>query len=151
MKMREFVSETWLPQPVEKVFAFFSDPANLDAITPPWLSFRTVTPMPITMGNGTLIDYRLKVRGLPMGWRSRISAWEPPHRFIDEQIRGPYSLWIHEHTFTAKDGGTAIGDRVRYATPFDFLVHRLMVRPDIERIFAHRTHVLSKLFGASAS
>ncbi|MGY8671429.1 MAG: SRPBCC family protein, partial [Verrucomicrobiia bacterium] len=90
MKVHEFSSEIWLPLPPEEIFPFFADAANLDAITPPWLSFRIATPPPITMREGALIDYRLKVRGIPLGWRTRINVWEPPHRFEDEQLRGPY-------------------------------------------------------------
>jgi ligand-binding SRPBCC domain-containing protein len=82
-----------------------------------------------------------------MRWRTLISAWEPPHRFVDEQLKGPYRQWIHEHSFEAKDGGTLARDRVQYAVPFDTLVHRLWVKPDIERIFAHRESVLRERFG----
>ena len=146
MKVREFQCELWLPLPPEQLFPFFADAANLDAITPPWLHFRIVTPTPIVMRAGALIDYQLRVRGLPLRWRTRINLWEPPHRFEDEQLRGPYRLWIHEHTFEARDGGTLARDRVRYATPFDWLVHHSLVRPDIEKIFEHRSAMLRKRF-----
>ena len=146
MKIREFNSEIWLPLPPEELFLFFADAANLDAITPPWLSFRIVTPGPIVMRPGALIDYRLRVHGLPLRWRTRINVWEPPHRFVDEQIRGPYRQWIHEHTFTAHEGGTLARDHVRYAVPLDFLTHAWLVRPDVEKIFAHRTRALEKRF-----
>jgi ligand-binding SRPBCC domain-containing protein len=148
---RVFESELWLPRPREEVFAFFSNAANLDAITPAWLHFRTLTPQPITLRKGATIDYRLRIRGVPIRWRTLISEWEPPHRFVDEQLRGPYRQWIHEHTFTERDGGTLVRDRVRYAVPFDSLVHRLLVRPDVERIFAHRAAVLQQLFGSIAA
>ena len=101
------------------------------------------------MKAGALIDYRLRVHGLPLCWRTRINVWQPPHRFVDEQIRGPYRQWIHEHTFEARDGGTLARDVVRYAVPLDFLVHGLLVRPDIERIFQYRTEALQKRFPAS--
>ena len=146
MDTHEFKSEIWLPRPVEEVFAFFSDPTNLDSITPPWLNFRMVTPRPIEMRVGTLLDYKLRIWGFPVRWRSRIIAWEPPHRFVDEQVRGPYRLWIHEHNFEPRDGGTLVRDHVRYAVPFDWLVHKLMVRPDVERIFAYRTECLQRRF-----
>ncbi|MGE5207767.1 MAG: SRPBCC family protein [Alphaproteobacteria bacterium] len=146
MATHEFNSEIWLPHPVEEVFAFFSNPANLDSITPPWLRFRMVTPGPIEMRAGTLLDYRLRIRGFPVRWRSKITTWKPPSRFVDEQIRGPYRLWIHEHDFEARDGGTLVRDHVRYAVPFDWLVHRLLVRPDVERIFAYRTESLQRRF-----
>ncbi len=148
MVTHEFRSEIWLPRPIEEVFAFFADPKNLDSITPAWLSFRMVTPEPIEMRAGTLLDYRLRIRGLPISWRSKITAWQPPHRFVDEQIRGPYQLWIHEHCFEARDAGTLAQDHVRYAVPFDWLLHKLMVRPDVERIFAYRTGCLRRKFAA---
>ncbi|MDP2138882.1 MAG: SRPBCC family protein [Candidatus Didemnitutus sp.] len=146
MKQRTFQAEIWLPLPPEELFGFFADAANLDAITPPWLNFRMVTPPPIAMREGALIDYRLSLHGIPLRWRTLISVWQPPGRFVDEQVRGPYRQWIHEHTFEARDGGTLARDVVHYAVPLDFLVHRWFVRPDIERIFAYRTAALRKLF-----
>lgn len=147
MRVHEFKSEVWLPRGREEIFAFFSNASNLDAITPDWLLFRTLTPPPIEMRNGALIDYKLRLRGLPMRWRTKITMWEPPSRFVDEQIRGPYRQWIHEHTFADRDGGTLVRDRVRYAVPFDLLVHRWLVRRDIERIFRHRTEKLRQCLG----
>ena len=146
MRLREFSSEIWLPLPPVELFPFFSDAANLDAITPTWLNFKIVTPGPIVMRPGALIDYRLRVHGLPLRWRTRINVWEPPHRFVDEQTRGPYRQWIHEHTFEERNGGTLARDHVRYAVPFDFLTHAMFVRPDIEKIFAYRTRALQKRF-----
>ena len=147
MKIREFESELWLPRPREEVFEFFADPANLEAITPPWVRFHTLTPRPIEMRAGTLIDYRLRVRGFPVRWRTRIRAWEPPFRFVDEQLRGPYRLWVHEHEFESRDGGTLVRDRVRYAVPFDFLVHKLFVEGDIAKILNYRRDQLLRRFG----
>ena len=149
MKVRQFLSELWLPRPREEVFAFFSDARNLDAITPPWVRFRMLTPGPIEMKTGALIDYKLRVHGLPIRWRTRITEWEPPIRFVDEQLRGPYRLWVHEHDFESRDGGTLMRDRVRYAVPFDFLVHKFLVQRDVERIFAYRTESLLRRFGVS--
>lgn len=146
MRVREFQSELWLPLPPTELFPFFAGAANLETLTPPWLNFKIVTPTPILMHEGTLIDYRLRVRGVPMRWRTRINVWQPPHRFVDEQIRGPYRQWIHEHTFEPRDGGTLARDVVKYAAPFDFLVHRLLVRRDVEKIFAFRTQELQKRF-----
>jgi len=146
MIVREFKAELWLPLPPADVFPFFSDAASLDAITPPWLSFRIVTPLPVRMREGALIDYRLRVHVLPLRWRTRINAWQPPHRFVDEQVRGPYRLWIHEHTFEPRNGGTLARDRVRYAVPFDALLHRWFVRPDIEKIFDFRMAELKRRF-----
>ena len=147
MRVRNFDSQLWLPQPRDKVFAVFSDAANLDAITPPWLNFRTVTPGPIEMHLGTMIDYNLRVHGFPVRWRSEITVWDPPTRFVDEQRSGPYRLWIHEHIFTERDGGTLVGDRVQYAVPFDRLVH-MLVRRDVERIFRYRGEMLRLRFAA---
>ena len=96
-----------LDVPPERAFAFFADARNLEAITPPWLRFRVVTPDPITMRPGTLIDYRLRLHGLPLRWRTRIDAWEPPHRFVDIQLRGPYALWEHTHTFAPAGAGAS--------------------------------------------
>ena len=149
MRIREFRSELWLPLPPEELFTFFGDAGNLDAITPPWLHFHIVTPVPIAMREGALIDYRLRMHGIPLRWRTRISAWEPPHRFVDEQIRGPYRQWIHEHTFEARDGGTLARDLVRYGVPFDLLTHRWFVRPEVERIFRYRAEVLQRRFGGA--
>jgi hypothetical protein len=151
MSIHQFESELWLPRPREEVFAFFSNPSNLDAITPPWLQFRTITPAPIEMRAGALIDYKLRLRGFTMRWRTKIKVWEPPMRFVDEQIRGPYRTWIHEHTFENRDGGTLVCDRVRYAVPFDLFVHGWLVRPDIERIFRYRTEKLREYFGTNES
>lgn len=147
MTIREFRTELWLPLSPEELFPFFADAANLESITPPLLHFHVVTPSPIAMREGALIDYRLRVHGFPVRWRTRISAWDPPHRFVDEQMRGPYRQWIHEHTFEARDGGTLARDVVRYAVPFDFIAHRWFVRPDVERIFQYRSEALQRLFG----
>lgn len=150
MRESRFESELWLPRPVEEVFPFFADAGNLERLTPPWLRFRILTPRPIEMRPGALIDYRLRVHGLPLAWRTRIEAWEPPHRFVDAQLRGPYRLWHHTHTFEARDGGTLCRDVVRYAVPGGALVDRLLVRRDVERIFAYRREELNRIFGAAA-
>jgi hypothetical protein len=150
MKVRNFRCEQWLPRPREEVFAFFAEAANLDAITPGWLRFRTVTPAPIVMGENVVLEHRLRLYGIPIRWRSGINVWQPPSRFVDEQISGPYRLWIHEHLFEARDGGTLVRDEVRYAVPFDFLAH-WFVRRDVERIFAHRRKMLRRKFGIKES
>jgi ligand-binding SRPBCC domain-containing protein len=146
VKIREFKTELWLPLPPEKVFPFFADAFNLETITPTWLNFNVLTPRPIEMREGTLIDYKLRVHGLPVRWRTLISAWSPPHRFEDRQLRGPYRQWIHTHTFEPHDGGTLCRDVVKYAAPFDFLTHELFVRRDVEKIFAFRAEALKKHF-----
>lgn len=153
MKPLVLEARQWFPETREKVFEFFADAGNLNSITPDWLGFRIVTPLPITMRIGTIIDYRLRVRGWPVKWRTRITAWEPPLRFVDEQVRGPYRLWRHEHTFVADRTGTLTIDRVEYAvplqsTPIGALSHRWWVRPELERIFNHRRNRLAELFGS---
>ena len=144
--MFRFETSVWLPRPRDEVFVFFADAANLEAITPPWLNFHILTPPPIAMRAGALIDYRLRVHGLPLRWRTRIAVWEPPARFVDEQLRGPYRRWVHEHTFVERDGGTLCGDRVEYDVLGGRLVERLFVRRDVERIFAHRKERLTEMF-----
>ena len=136
-----------LPVPAERAFAFFSDARNLEAITPPWLRFRVLTPGAIEMRPDALIEYRLRLHGIPLSWLTRIDVWEPPHRFVDVQLRGPYALWEHTHTF-APDGADAvvISDRVRYALPFGRLgelARRLFVRRDLDRIFDHRMRAIA--------
>jgi ligand-binding SRPBCC domain-containing protein len=134
----------------DEVFAFFGNARNLEAITPPLLRFRIVTPAPITMGAGTLLRYRLRVRGMPLSWLTVIQEWNPPHRFVDEQLSGPYALWHHTHSFEPDgDGGTIMRDVVRYALPFGVLgelAHRLVVRSDLERIFDFRERAVAARF-----
>jgi ligand-binding SRPBCC domain-containing protein len=147
--VRTLTTEFWLPQPLEEIFAFFSDAFNLDLLTPPWLHFRIQTPHPIAMRQGTRIDYRIRWRGLPLRWRTEIAAWEPPYRFVDQQIRGPYTHWVHEHTFESQAGGTILRDRVEYAVPgwiVAALLARFVVAPDVERIFAFRRAKIQELF-----
>jgi len=141
-----FESEVVLARPRDVVFAYFADAANLQELTPPWLHFRVLTPMPVAMSVGQLLEYRVRVRGVAMRWNSLISVWDPPRRFVDVQLKGPYRTWIHEHGFEERDGGTVCRDRVRYSVPGGWLVNRLLVRPDIERIFRYRTKKLRELF-----
>ena len=138
----------------DTVFAFFSDATNLERLTPPWLRFHIVTEQPIVMRAGLLIDYRLRVHLVPLRWQSEITDWEPPFRFVDEQRKGPYRYWRHEHRFVecGEDGsGTAVYDQVRYAVRGGGLVNRLFVAPDIERIFAFRRDRLRELLGGPAA
>ena len=146
MRVRNFQSELWVQQPRDKVFAFFADAQNLDLITPPWLHFRTVTMGSGEMRQGTVMNHFLRLHGFPLRWRSKITAWDPPARFVDEQVRGPYRLWIHEHRFEEQNGGTLVHDHVRYAVLFDFLIHQLFIQPDIRRIFAYREKKLREIF-----
>ena len=137
-----------LAKPLAEVFPFFADAYNLETLTPPWLNFEVLTPRPIEMKPGTTIDYKLKMRGLPIRWTSEITAWEPPFRFIDEQRKGPYSLWVHEHRFREVDGHTIADDHIRYAVPGGALVHSLFVRRDVQGIFAFRKKRMQELFGS---
>ena len=148
MRRFQFQSTLWVPRPREEVFAFFSDALNLERITPPWLQFHVITPTPIRMEVGTQIDYRIKIRGIPARWRSRITVWEPPGRFVDEQVRGPYRLWVHEHRFTEDSTGTVCEDHVQYAPPGGALINRLFVERDIRNIFSYRTERLRQIFGS---
>ncbi|MXX68828.1 MAG: SRPBCC family protein [Gemmatimonadales bacterium] len=147
MRDRIFVAWQWVPSPLERTFSFFADAHNLERITPPFVKFRIVTPPPIEMRVGTLIDYRLRLHGIPLRWRSEITHWDPPRRFIDEQRRGPYRKWIHEHRFEAEDGGTRVEDHVTYAVPGGALIDRWFVRPDLKRIFEYRHSAISEVLG----
>ncbi|MCG3174369.1 MAG: hypothetical protein GMKNLPBB_02603 [Myxococcota bacterium] len=149
MKVFTLHRELWLPRPREDLFRFFADAFNLERITPPFLHFRVITPRPIEMKAGTLIDYRLRLHGFPLGWRTLIRLWEPPFRFQDVQIKGPYSLWEHTHVFEEKEGGTSCLDEVRYGMIGGPLVNRLLVRRNLERIFDYRNQKLSEFFGGS--
>lgn len=139
--------------PIERAFEFYGDARNLEAITPPWLGFEVTTPAPIEMGEGTLIEYRLKLHGVPIRWRTRIEAWEPPHRFVDVQVSGPYALWEHIHTFEPEgEEAVVIGDRVRYAVPLGPLgkiADRVLVRRDVERIFDYRREAVAREMGGA--
>jgi ligand-binding SRPBCC domain-containing protein len=141
--------EQRLPAPPDAVFAFFSDAGNLEAITPPWLRFEVVTPRPIAMRAGALIEYRLVLHRLPIAWLTRIEEWEPAVRFVDMQLTGPYRLWHHTHEFRPDGaGGTVMTDTVRYALPYGplgALAHRVLVRRDVERIFDHRARAVPAL------
>ena len=134
--------EQRLPGTPEEVFPFFSDADNLEAITPPWLAFHVVTPRPIDMGVGTLIEYKLRLRGIPVSWLTRIEVWEPGVRFVDAQLSGPYKLWHHTHEFEPDgDSGTIMRDVVRYALPYwplGEVAHALLVKRDLARIFDFR-------------
>ena len=145
--------EQFVPRPLEEVFEFFSDARNLQVITPPWLNFQILTRGPIHVEAGTLLDYRLKWHGLPIAWQTKIITWNPPRSFVDLQLRGPYKLWHHTHTFAAVPGGTQMTDVVNYELPLGFMgaiAHRLRVRSDLERVFDYRMKVIAERFPAEA-
>lgn len=140
-------SHIWLDRPLDQVFGFFADAYNLEEITPPWLRFRVLTERPIEMRPGARIDYRLRIHGVPVRWRTEITAWEPPHCFVDEQIAGPYRLWRHEHRFTAYGDRTLAEDHVEYRPIGGALVHELFVKNDVRTIFEYRRARLEERFG----
>ena len=147
----ELTTWQWLPRPRPEVFAFFSDARNLERITPAFLNFHVLASGTIEMRVGALIDYRLRLRGVPLRWQSEITVWDPPRRFADVQGRGPYRQWDHTHTFEEENGGTMVHDRVLYRLPGPDLLTRavnaLLVAPDTRRIFTFRHAALEACFG----
>ncbi len=153
---RTYIKESslWLDAPIDDVFAFFSKAENLQRVTPDWFSLEITTPGRIEMRVGTLIDYRLKVHHVPLRWRTRIDQWDPPRVFADTQLKGPYKRWYHTHTFESERGGTRCGDRVEYQVPggpLSPIIHKLMVKPDVDTIFEYRREQLVKIFGGDNS
>jgi ligand-binding SRPBCC domain-containing protein len=145
--------EMSVPVSVQEAFQFFEDPHNLSRITPPSLDFRIVTPEPIEMRKGAEIDYRIRLLGIPVAWKTIITEYEPPFFFVDEQARGPYRYWRHRHSFRPTEVGTVVGDRVEYALPLGWIgqaVHRLAVRRELRRIFAYRQAALKDLLRGAA-
>jgi len=144
---RTILREQIVTAPLDAVFAFYADASNLERLTPPWLRFEIVTHPPIEMRPGARIDYRIRLRGFPMRWQSEITRWDPPHAFRDEQRRGPYRSWIHDHEFVSHPAGTLVRDRIRYSVAGGALVDRLFVRKDVARIFDYRVERLAEIFG----
>jgi ligand-binding SRPBCC domain-containing protein len=144
-------SRLLLPAPRERVFEFFATPENLAAITPRWLGLTLLTPAPIVMAAGTVLDYRIRWLGLPFRWRSLIREYDPPYRFVDVQVIGPYTRWEHRHMFLEEEGGTVVEDRVTYRLPLGplgVLAHRLCARRQLEAIFAYRQERLCSLLAS---
>jgi ligand-binding SRPBCC domain-containing protein len=141
--------EQFIPRPLEEVFAFFSDAHNLEVITPDFLHFKILTPDPLMLTAGFVMDYRLQLFGVPLNWQSRIETFDPPRSFTDVQLRGPYRLWHHVHRFTAVAGGTQMVDEVDYALPLGPLgpvAHALFVRSTLGRIFDYRRDRVAEMF-----
>ena len=148
MRLRQLKREQVVKRPLDEVFDFFAQAENLERITPPWLRFRVLTPAPIEMGSGTVIDYRLRLHRLPVRWTSRIELWERERRFVDQQVRGPYRFWRHMHEFVRVGLDTCVRDLVEYALPLGRpgdLVGMPVVRRDLARIFDYRRDAVARL------
>lgn len=143
--------QTFIPRPRSDVFAFFANAENLEHITPPQLRFTMITPTPITMHAGALIEYRLRLFGVPIYWKTRICEWNPDTSFVDEQLAGPYAEWVHTHSFREVNGGTEMSDVIRYRLPFYPFgeIARPIVAMQLDHIFAYRATVISRLLGAA--
>jgi ligand-binding SRPBCC domain-containing protein len=153
MRVHALRREQRLPGPPEAAFPFFADARNLEAITPPLLRFRLLTPDPIEMGVGTFLQYSLRLRGVPVRWDTLIQEWDPPHRFVDVQVRGPYRLWHHTHELEPLGDGTLMRDTVRYAIGFGALgeiARRAVVARDLDAIFAFRAERVPELVAAAS-
>lgn len=154
MKIHQLEREQWIPAPLERVFGFFANAANLEAITPRWLGFRILTPLPIEMRTEARIEYRIRLAGVPLRWRTRIAVWEPMRRFVDVQESGPYALWEHTHGFEPCGGGVLMRDGVRYALPLGPLgevAHAVAVRAALAAIFDHRHRCIAARFPRAQS
>ncbi len=150
MKKHVLVREQFVPRQRSEVFSFFSRPENLGRLTPDSLGFQILTPSPIRMQRGAIVDYTITIAGIRSRWRTIITEYEPEHSFVDEQLSGPYSFWHHRHTFVSVDGGTLISDEVQYVVPFGWLgeiAHALFIRRQLETIFRYRENTIDRLFG----
>ncbi len=145
MRVFTFQTEITVPENKTNVFNFFANAQNLQIITPPWLNFKILTPTPIELKPGSIIDYSLRWRGIPVKWKTEITKWVPNNTFTDKQIKGPYKLWEHEHLFQETDEGTNCIDIIRYAPPFQpFSIS--IVQKDVHKIFEYRKAVIQKMF-----
>lgn len=151
MKIYTITREQVIPKPVDEVFSFFSRPENLGRLTPRNLGFQILTPSPVRMKEGALIDYKINLLGFPVRWRSMISLYDPPRTFVDEQLGGPYSFWHHTHEFVKAGQGTLVRDRVLYVMPFGFLgdlLQKFLVRRKLDRIFQYRSQLMEEIFSS---
>jgi ligand-binding SRPBCC domain-containing protein len=149
MNLHTLKYEQYIDRPIGEVFEFFSGPENLAHIARASLGFVILTPSPIEMRVGALISYTIRIAGIRVRWTSMITQYEPPNRFIDEQLKGPYTFWHHTHSFRQHGGGTLIIDEVKYAIPFGFIgeiVRRMFVRRQLDKIFSYRASVIEKIF-----
>jgi len=148
-KIRIISRETSVNKPIEEVFNFFAKAENLNIITPPELNFKIVTPLPIEMKKGTFIDYKIKLNGVSFKWKTEITEWVPPIRFVDTQLKGPYRVWIHEHIFESHGSFTIVKDIVSYQPPgwiFEPMIHKLAVKKKLEHIFDYRMEKIKSIF-----
>lgn len=150
MAQYRLTTRLYVARDLDTTFRFFADAGNLQRLTPPWLDFRILTPQPIAMHPGARIDYEIRIHKVPIRWRTVISDWTPPHRFVDRQLRGPYWEWNHTHRFSPLDAGTVVEDEVRYRPIGGALAHALFVRRDLERIFTYRQQRILEVFGVAA-
>lgn len=146
--------EQTIARPLNEVFALFADARNLETLTPPWLHFEILTPGDIEMHVGTVIQYALRVHGLPIHWTTTITVWRPPFEFVDVQLKGPYVLWHHRHIFASLGNATRMTDEVHYRLPLGVIgqtAHTLLVRRDLAAIFDYRTQAVKQLLQAEPS
>ena len=135
-----------LQYPLSEVFPFFSMAESLNLLTPPWVHFSILTPLPIEMRQGMVIQYRISIRGIPVRWDSEIAEWQPPFLFTDRQLRGPYRFWVHRHIFQETPDGTLVTDDITYRVPGGAPVNRLFVAGELRRIFAYRETRILELY-----
>lgn len=148
-KLRTITRETKVNIPIEDVFSFFGNAENLNLITPPELNFKILTPLPIVMGKGTLIDYTIRLSGISFKWKTEITDWEPPYRFVDRQLKGPYRVWIHEHLFIQEENSSLVKDIVSYLPPgwlLEPVIYKLVVKKKLERILDYRANKIKSIF-----
>jgi len=147
--MHSLTKTTTINRPIQEVFDFFSKAENLNKITPPDLQFKILSPLPILIKKGALIDYKIKINGIPFIWRTEISEWELNKRFIDRQVKGPYKIWIHEHSFEERNGITYMTDYVQFLSPgwiLEPIINKLFIEKKVKGIFEYREKILADLF-----